>query len=98
MVQFTLRRSTGPDIRTHIMHSQPYQRTLRLVSLRVIIGEISRKAVDHANLPLLNIVVIADTDVPLLQELVAQKAYASGLKVVIAVGGWTFSWVIRTSY
>jgi GH18 family chitinase len=38
--------------------------------------------------------VIADENVPLLNELIEQKASVSDLKVIIAVGGWDFSYVI----
>jgi hypothetical protein len=36
---------------------------------------------------------IADADAPLLQQLVSLKSTYPGLQVIIAVGGWDFSYV-----
>jgi GH18 family chitinase len=43
-------------------------------------------------------VELASADVPLLQQLVAQKTSNPSMKVLIAVGGWDFSWVLSVLY
>ena len=45
-----------------------------------------------------SIKVIADEDEPLLQELIAEKNEFPDLKVILAVGGWAFSYALTPRF